>query len=552
MESTSYLHAGKVINGRYRLISSIENGDLAQVYLADDIRVRKQTVVKVFDGTSFETDEFLEDFQNEMKNLSRSNHPNLVKILDWGFGENQYVVTEFIAGGNLRAMLQRNEMLSIAQITFIVIEILKGVSYLHEKGMVHGDLKPENIIFDINGELKITDSGFGRLYSRNYESTLASEHPYISPEQRSGEFTSPSTDVYAIAKIFTELIETKLLQEQVLLEVSKPESPHNNSNILQDLISTFAGALSKKPTERPSALELLNRVIQINQYNEKPSLLPIENGLNPRILGGIAQQPKVVYAETSPKLKAQFRSAILYLKTHLRRWSWLLVMASIVLGIALLINQNTEEEVTKTAVVPEISGLSASDLFEQVDDFWILKEALTRKDGSQAGEILETIPPVGSELAKGEELTYFLSLGPELRVIPMGLTGLTLEEAESALLGSRLRLGKTSQVFHEEIATGLVIGPSILITELPTGSEVDLNISSGPELRVVPNSLVGGIFESAETAIVLEGLQVRKLELFHPNISSGIVIRLNPESGTPIMRDGIVEIFVSKGPETTE
>jgi serine/threonine-protein kinase len=134
----------------------------------------------------------------------------------------------------------------------------------------------------------------------------------------------------------------------------------------------------------------------------------------------------------------------------------------------------------------------------------------------------------------------------------MGLTGLTLEEAESALLGSRLRLGKVSQVFDEEVANGLVIGPSTLITELPTGSEVDLNISSGPELRVVPNSLVGDIFESAETAIVLEGLQVRKLELFHPNISSGVVIGLNPEPGTPIMRDGIVEIFVSKGPETTE
>ena len=552
MESSSYLHAGKVINGRYRLISPIGNGEFAQVYLADDVRIRKQTVVKVFDGTFYETDEFIEDFQNEMKSLSRSNHPNLVKILDWGLGENQYVVTKFIAGGNLRTMLERNAMLSVAQITFIIIEMLKGVSYLHEKGMAHGCIKPENIIFDINGELKITDSGIGRLYSRNYESKLTSEYPYISPEQRSGEYTNPQSDIFAIAIIFNELIETKLLQEQVTNKESKLESPNNSSNILQDLRSAFSGALSNIPSERPRALELLNRLIQINRNNEKPSLLPIESSLNPSLFGGIAPKPELVDVETPNKLKAQFKRAILYLKAHLRRWSWLLVMASIVAGIAILINQNSEEEVIRTAVVPEISGLSASDLIEKVDDFWLLEEALTRKDGSQAGEILETIPPAGSELAEGEVLTYFLSLGSELQGIPIGLTGLTIEEAESALLGSRLRLGKISQVSHEEIATGLVIGPSIFISELPTGSEVDLNISSGPELRTVPTSLVGSIFESAETTIVLEGLQVRKTEIFHPTISSGVVIRLNPESGTPIMRDGVVEVFVSKGPEIIE
>ena len=104
------------------------------------------------------------------------------------------------------------------------------------------------------------------------------------------------------------------------------------------------------------------------------------------------------------------------------------------------------------------------------------------------------------------------------------------------------------EVSNEDITAGLVIGPSTLLDELPTGTEVDIDISSGPELRTVPNGLVGDTFELAETAIVLDGLQAQVVEVFHPNIGVGKVIGLDPESGTQIPRDAIVNILVSKGP----
>ena len=546
MESSTYLYAGKVINNRYRLITPFGSGTLTQIYLADDIRVRKQTIVKVFDGTKLSGEDFQKSFQVALQDLARTSHPNLVKILDWGSGEVPYVVTEFLAGGDLRAMLQRDSSLSIAQITFIMIEILKGISYLHERGKVHGGLKPENVIFNLTGDLKISDAGMRSISSLHSSSEFFATGPYLSPELISGESLSPADDVYAFAAIFEELIDAKLADNG-----STAEAQEKDSEILQQLKTAFTSARSAKASERPSASSLLKIACELNIRNDKPALLPVESSLNLNLFETFDGEQEVIENNGKPKFKDRFNKAISYLKSHLRRWLWLLLMGILVAGIALLINSGNEEEI-KLQAVPEVAGLQTADLINQFGDFWLLEEALTREDGTQNGEILRTMPAAGVELAEGEVLTYFVSLGPELRAIPLGLTGLTIDEAESILLESRLRLGATSEVPDEKVAIGLVIGPATSVTELPTGSEVDIEISSGPELRTVPETLVGRAYESVETAIVLEGLQVKRTEVFHPTIGLGIVIRVEPVSGSQVLADGVIEIFVSKGPEPIE
>ena len=544
MESSTYLYAGKVINNRYRLITPFGSGTFTQIYLADDIRVRKQTIVKVFDGSKLIGEDFQKSFQVSLQDLARTNHPNLIKILDWGSGEVPYVVTEFLAGGDLRAMLQRDSSLSIAQITFIMMEVLKGISHLHERGKVHGGLKPENVIFNLTGELKISDAGMRNIISLDSTSESFTTGPYLSPELISGEPLSPTDDVYAIAVIFKELIDTKLAEN-----ASTDEAQAKDSEILHQLKSAFTSARSAIASDRPSASSLLKIASELNIKNDKPALLPVESSLNLSLFETFNGGPEVIDNGGKPSFKDRFSKAILYLKSHLRRWLWLLVMGILVVGIALLINSGNEEEEVRLQVVPEVARLQTADLINQFSDFWVLEEALTREDGTQNGEILRTIPAAGVELAEGEVLTYFVSLGPELRTIPLGLTGLTIDEAESILLESSLRLGMTSEVPDEKIAIGLVIGPATSVTELPTGSEVDIEISAGPELRTVPETLVGRASDPVETAIVLEGLQVKRTEVFHPTIGLGIVIRVEPASGSQVFADGVIEIFVSKGPE---
>ncbi len=547
MESSTYLHAGKVINNRYRLITPFGSGTLTQIYLADDIRVRKQTIVKVFDGTKLSGEDFQKNFQIRLQDLARTSHPNLIKILDWGSGESPYIVTEFLAGGDLRAMLQRDSSLSVAQITMIIMEVLEGISYLHERGKVHGSLKPENIIFNLAGDLKISDAGMRNISSLHSSEEYFAAGPYLSPELTSGEPLSPADDVYAIAAIFKELVDTKLPKNG-----STGEAQEKDSETLQQLQAAFTSARSARPSERPSASSLLKIVSDLNIRNAKPALLPVESSLNLNLFKTFDGEPEVIDTDGKPNLKDRFSKGILYLKSHLRRWLWLLVMSALVVGIALIINSGNEEEVIRLQAVPEVAGLQTADLINQFGDYWDLEEALTREDGTQNGEILRTIPAAGVELAEGEVLTYFVSLGPELRAIPLGLTGLTIDEAESILLESRLRLGKTSEAPDEKIAIGLVIGPATLVTELPTGSEVDIQISSGPELRTVPEALLGRAYETAETAIVLEGLEAKRTDVFHPTIENGTVIRLEPASGSQVSAGGVIEIFVSKGTETIE
>jgi len=227
-------------------------------------------------------------------------------------------------------------------------------------------------------------------------------------------------------------------------------------------------------------------------------------------------------------------------------------MAALIAGIITVVYATSDEEVINIREVPDAIGLTPETFLNEVNEFWNLEEALTRKDGSNSGVILKTVPPSGDLLQEGETITYYVSQGAELRDVPLGLAGMTIQDAESSLLGAKLTLGKLTQQPSEDIAIGLVIGSSSLVSEMPTGSPVDLLISSGPELRTVPDNLVGNSFEEAETLIVLEGLKVLSLQIYDPDVPEGIIIATNPSSGKELFRDSFVELTVSLGPETSQ
>ena len=290
-------------------------------------------------------------------------------------------------------------------------------------------------------------------------------------------------------------------------------------------------------------------LVEASKELSRPDPLPIKSGLGISITTPVnpddtdANNPKKLTPFTRIKKAAQF------VASRFRRWTWLLLMAALIAGVISLVYVNDDEEIINIREVPDVIGLTPQSLLDQVSSFWELEEALTREDGSTAGTILKTIPLSGELLEEGQILTYYVSQGSELRDIPLGLTGLSIQDAEAALLGARLTLGVITQQSDEDIGIGLVIGPANQDSEMPTGSPVDLIVSSGPELRTIPVDLEGNSFEDAETALVLEGLQVRKQEVYHPTIPEGIVIMLNPASGEALLRDSFVDLIVSLGPE---
>ena len=548
MPISSSSHAGKVINGRYRVITLLGSGPNGQVYLGDDIRLRKQVTVKLLHDNDEDERGLLDNFQDQAQLAESLRHTNIVSVQDWGHTEIPFVVSEYMGGGSLRNMLNRVTSLTLAQVLVVGIGITEGLEHGHNRGLVHQGVKPENILFDAEGTIKIADFGLVKSISG------LSDLEYASPEFKQSKSVGTASDIYSLALVLYESVtgENRLhgtggsltFKERTDQEIVPP------IEFFGGLAPTIGQALSAKPSERPDAETFRNMLLKASKDLSRPDPLPIESGLNinviPEALNDPTNSPESRKRNVIERVKTIYR----YITSRLTRWAWLLLMTAVIVGIALLVYANNEDPPPSIRIIPNAVGLTPEVFEEEVGGFWDLQEALTREDGSVFGTILSTSPPSGEELEEGGQITYFVSQGPELRDIPLGLAGLTVDEAEEVLLGARLRLGSIIQQPDEDIGAGLIVGVANSDMELPTDSAVDLIISAGPELRVIPNGLEGLPFEDAETAVVLEGLQVRKREIHSEIVPEGIVVQITPGSSTSVLRDSFVEVVVSIGPES--
>ena len=155
-------HVGRVLAGRYRLLAPIGAGGSAQVFLAEDTRLKRRVAVKLLHESYARDEAFIRRFRSEAQTAAGLNHPNLLAVFDWGEDEVPFLVTEFIGGGSLRAMLDQGQRLSISQATLIGLEAAKGLDHAHRQGLVHRDLKPANLLFGEDERLCIADFGLAR------------------------------------------------------------------------------------------------------------------------------------------------------------------------------------------------------------------------------------------------------------------------------------------------------------------------------------------------------------------------------------------------------
>ena len=153
---------GRVVSGRYRLVAPLGAGASAQVFLADDVRLERQVAVKMLQPSLAEDDRFLRRFRAEARTVAAISHPNVVVVHDWGEDDVPYLVTEYLAGGSLRAMLHAGRLLSPSQALVVGLDVCRGLAHAHGAGLVHRDLKPANVLFDTDGRLRIADFGLAR------------------------------------------------------------------------------------------------------------------------------------------------------------------------------------------------------------------------------------------------------------------------------------------------------------------------------------------------------------------------------------------------------
>ena len=204
---------GRVLAGRYRIIAPIGRGASAQVFLADDVRLRRRVAVKMLHDALADDAAFLRRFQAEARAAAALNHPNVMAVYDWGQdpdGDVPFLVLEYLAGGSLRSMLDRGDTLTPSQTLLVGLEATRALEYAHRRGFVHRDIKPANLLFGEEGRLRIADFGLARALAEaawtEPQGAVLGTARYASPEQAQGKALTGKADVYSLALVLVEAV----------------------------------------------------------------------------------------------------------------------------------------------------------------------------------------------------------------------------------------------------------------------------------------------------------------------------------------------------------
>jgi serine/threonine-protein kinase len=567
-------HIGRVLAGRYRLIAPIGAGGSAQVFLAEDSRLRRRVAVKVLHEVYAGDDGFIRRFHSEAQAAAALNHPHVLSVYDWGEEDVPFLVTEFLGGGSLRAMLDRGRRLSLSQATLLGLEAARGLDHAHRQGLVHRDLKPANLLFGDDGRLRIADFGLARALADSAVTEPAGAvlgtARYASPEQAQGQALSGRSDIYALALVLVEAVTGEVpfavdttigtLMARVAHPIPVPEAMGPLRPILAE-----AGAVAAD--DRPDAARLATRLVRASEDLDPPDPLPLAGAIvlpdtdveidrDPTMLPETGGQEAPVEASPEPVPVpregrwARWRSRRQARRTAAgeRRRPRLIVVLAAVVALALLaaggygIYQVTRPE----HEVPQLRGMPVSQIGGLVDDLGFDVELVgVRENRTDPGEVVGQDPAAGEQLREGQTLTVQVSRGPELTTVPEDLTGLTVEQATRRLTEANLRVGWVSEKFNEFAVAGIVQAVPARFDEVPRGSAVDLVVSKGPRPRIVPDGLEGLSYDEAAAQLEEVGLVPIRVEEPTLDVTEGNVIRVDPAGGTSLPRDSEVTVVVA-------
>lgn len=555
------------MGGRYRLVAPLGTGASAEVFLAEDVRLGRKVAVKMLQPVLAGDDRFLRRFRAEAQTVANINHPNVVVIHDWGEDDDSpYLVSEYLPGGSLRAVLQAGHRLTPSQALVVGLDVCRGLAHAHNAGLVHRDLKPANLLFDTEGRLRIADFGLARAVAEagvtEPEGSVLGTARYAAPEQARGERLTGKADVYALAIVLVEAVtgtvpfasDTTLgtLMARVDRDLEVPEE----LGVLRAAVSR-AGHLD--PDDRPDAEELGIMLLAASERLPAPAPLPLVGALVeagqtsdrndatqtmtllpeldvavPDADPGGDEPPSTTDdggADASPRRRMPRVLAALLL---------------VALGAVGFFAAQTLR--TPTFEVPDVVGSQLSDLeliAEQND--WVLDEKKTRRDGSEVGEIVSTDPPAGDSLAEGGTLVVLVSEGNSLTDVPTDVAGRPLAEVAALFEEASLELA-TTEVADEEVPADHVIGFEGEVGErLPKGEAVPVLVSTGPAPREVPGYDASATYDMM--AAVLTDLQLvpQKAEEFSDTVPAGAIIGLSEPPGSLVARGTTVVVTVSKG-----
>jgi eukaryotic-like serine/threonine-protein kinase len=535
---------GSIVDNRYRVLSRLGSGGMADVWLAEDTHLQRQVALKVLHRRFIQDREFVARFQREAEHAAGLQHPNIVGVYDRGSdGDVNYIAMRYVEGPTLKELIDRG--LSPDQAVALVRQVLEGARFAHRNGIVHRDLKPQNVIVDEEGKAVVTDFGIARAGVSEITQTgsVMGTPQYLSPEQAQGFEVTPVSDLYSIGVILYEALTRRVPFEAdsavaiAMKQVAEtPQRPSSiNPQVSPALDAVVMRALEKEPGQRFQSADAF--IAALDAALKDPGVS--------RDTAAFAAAPAVVGV---PEAIEEERKR--------NWWLWGLLVAAILIGIlvGLALTRDT------TTRVPGVTGNQlnvAITLLEQ--DGFSVGEVIRVEREAPANEVLEQDPAASPPADQASEdcaflaffcskpdVTLTVSSGPGSAEVP-SLAGED-EEAATRKLEAAGFEAAAERVNSEAVEPGLVIrsepGGGKTATK---GSTVTLFVSRGPKLIAVP-VVVGSQRETAVQRIRSRGLEAGVSEEESPE-PKGRVISQAPDAGAKVEPGSTVTIVVSSGEE---
>lgn len=547
---------GRVLGNRYRLEERIGGGGMALVFRATDLQLGREVAVKILRGQFGADDEFVRRFRREAQNAASLSHPNIVQTFDVGEdGDTYYIVMELVTGRTLKALIQEQGPLPVAEAARIGIAIADALAHAHAQRIVHRDIKPHNILLGQDGRVKVADFGIARAVTTDTVTRtgamMGSAH-YFSPEQADGQPAGEKSDLYSLGVVLYEMVTGTLpfqgespitVALKHLRERVQPPS-QLNPEVPAEMDEIILRAMEKEPDDRfDSAVQMRDALADFLQLH-LAGRSHIQSGDFPTM---DVRETRVRRAAPGQKQKKK-RDPEAAARRARRRT---IVIVSLVLVVLLgglgaagwaLWNFLDVPEVQ----VPPIVGVHITQAEELLRAANLQRTIVSERHSDlELNYILEARPEPGSMVKQGAVIELVVSKGPETVELP-DVVGMHIDQARATLKSERFDVDKVTEEYSNRPAGEVIFQAPAARTPLKVGSKVNLTVSLGP-LKVP--KVVGMTREDAVKALTDAGLQPGTVDE-QPNAApAGTVLSTVPAEGTQVTAGQRVDLVVSSGPE---
>lgn len=558
-------YVGKRLDGRYEIREIVGEGGMARVYKAFDNQENRLVAIKILKEEFLSNDEFLRRFKNESKAIAMLSHPNIVNVYDVSFGDLiQYIVMEYIEGITLKEFIEKEGSLRWKDAVHFTIQILKGLQHAHDKGIVHRDVKPQNIMVLADGTIKVTDFGIAR-FSRSDQRTITdkaigSVH-YISPEQARGEKTDEKADIYSVGVMLYEMLTGKLpFQAESAVSVAimqlqrDPQLPTEiNASIPLGLEQITMHAMQKSQDKRyQTASEML---CDLGNFRKDPSMTfsysYFVDDSPTRFVGGVVEDTSK--AEENPKQKKDKnqKSGVLPILTGI---AIALILAIVVLLIIFLPGL-FGGSATENIITPNFVGMKWEDIKnnEEYNEKFNFNEPKWNYNSDYSyGFVYEQSIKEGSKVKNDTNITLYVSMGKKTKTVN-DVYNKTDSTAISELEANGFKVIVTEMPSEDVEINHVIRTEPARSTVVAEGETITIFVSTGkPTEYVNIPDVVSEPLEQAKKKLTDNKLLVSVEEVDiawnEKYLPEGYVVKQTPESGGSKVAEGTtVTLYVSTG-----